>query len=95
MTLYFNEIEMIFHITVLFYAVKKEKVDIIKLLLAHEKLDINFINILFQSYLQNCIETTLMKFKILFFNVIQIIYFNRIHNYYFNENIYNKMFQCL
>ena len=44
--IYFNEIDFKFYMTALYVAVKKENVEIVKLLLGNEKIDVNIINIL-------------------------------------------------
>ena len=53
---------MIFYKTALYLAVEKENIEIIKLLLNNDKLDINIINIL---------NIFFIKFKIISFNGIQ------------------------
>ena len=54
---------MIFFKTALYLAVEKENIDIIKLLLTNDKIDVNIINIYFKF---------IIKFKIIFF-LIQFI----------------------
>ena len=44
--IYFNEILSLFYKTVLFTAVEKGNVEIIKLLLANDKIDVNILNII-------------------------------------------------
>ena len=53
---------MIFYKTALYLAVEKENIEIVKLLLTNDKLDINIINIL---------NIFFIKFKIISFNEIQ------------------------
>ena len=57
----FNEIIIRIYKTALYLAVEKENVDIIKLLLSNDKIDINILNILLLFYI---------KFKIISFNDI-------------------------
>ena len=66
-----NEIKIWFYKTALFAAIEEENIEIVKLLLANNKLDINIINIFqlcFHS-IQNHI--ILIAFKIIYFNEIQ------------------------
>ena len=58
----FNEILIKFYKTALYLAVEKENLEIVKVLLTNDKIDINIINILF---------TFIIKFKIISFNKIQ------------------------
>ena len=44
--IYFNEILSLFYKTALFTAVEKGNVEIIKLLLANDKIDVNILNII-------------------------------------------------
>ena len=58
----FNEIIKYFYKTALYLAVEKENIEIVKLLLNNNQLDINFLNIFNIFYI---------KFKIISFNAIQ------------------------
>ena len=68
--IYFNK-------TALYLAVEKENIEIVKLLLTHNKLDINL------GYILNII---FIKFKIIFFNYIQ----NHIFQYYSKSYLSTK-----
>ena len=62
---------MIFYKTALYLAVEKENIEIVKLLLTNDKLDINLLNILLLIILYNSKLFLLITFKILSFNEIQ------------------------
>ena len=60
---YFYEILIYLYKTALYLAIEKENLDIIKLLLSNDKIDVNILSILNFLYI---------KFKIIRFNFIQI-----------------------
>lgn len=57
--------------TALFLAVENGNVDIVKLLLTNDKIDVNIMNIFNITYLKNSISNYLTIFKIKSFNKIQ------------------------
>ena len=73
----FYEVLIRFYKTALYLAIEKENIEIVKLLLTNNKLDINQRNILNIFFF--------IKFKILFFNVIQnhIFFFYLIQKHIF------------
>ena len=89
---YLNRISFYFYQTALYLAVEKENIEIIKLLLSNNKLNINILNISSHFFYTIKSQIFQIKFKITYFNAIQIAYFNLIQIIYFNE-IQNHMFR--
>ena len=72
-------------------AIEKENIEIVKLLLANDKLDINILNILNIFLLHSKLYHSI-TFKIILFNYIESIFFNEIQNHIFQWNK-NYIFQ--
>lgn len=77
--MYLNEILIIFYKTALFAAVKNKNIDIIKLLLTNDQIDVNLINKILQSHFHSVLMTNSIKFNN-FFSFSFNNKFNIIHN---------------
>lgn len=83
-----NEIHRWIYRTTLFYAVGKNDVEIVKLLLTNDKINVNVLNIHTKFYQYHSISRHFMWFQVIFFNYI----FNKTIQWNLKIYLHNKIF---